>query len=901
MREWIVNCTQRARLRHLRLCDAAASGKEGLFARCPRGHRSWGEPALGCLVSYWCPHVNLRSGMPSLEACKKHLDTESGMRFDDHMYEFVFSCKEISVFKGEALKQWIDVYVVSLKRPPELHKIFYDIKEATELKYVGIGELEQAYHDQDPNFVLVAAPDYSRRLFHFLHKKIRNYLDMLPKIDSDEERHNKKGQQLLDRIGDVALLQQPQDLGVIVEPCKRNEAYTESVWHRAVHVWVFDVETGRLLLQLRSPKKRHFGGKWNCSTGHIKMGDPALPTALKSVQDDVGLKDVKESDFEYMFQALVEMDTGGDCFLKQVVDVYLLVIPNEATYPTVPDLASLSLAKGEVDEVAYIELERYPALCPQLKSRAAMVLKAWTWHSGKDRPKGFTATPLAPEPKAMSAITSTAGGVALLTNSRAAPVVPATGAAARGGLRYGGLTTQGLPMALGVASLAAGVRRAASRRCRVSRKAISSRSSTQGQCGRKTQCLHPDKPMMFACADCPRRNSKAASEDLDAQPMAVAALVGEEVTSNACCRKTQCLHPDKPMMFACADCPRRNSKAASEDLDAQPMAVAALVGEEVTSNACCRKTQCLHPDKPMMFACADCPRRNSKAASEDLDAQPMAVAALVGEEVTSNACCRKTQCLHPDKPMMFACADCPRRNSKAASEDLDAQPMAVAAFVGEEVTSNACCRKTQCLHPDKPMMFACADCPRRNSKAASEDLDAQPMAVAALVGEEVTSNACCRKTQCLHPDKPMMFACADCPRRNSKAAGEDLDAQPLAVAALVGEEVTSNACCRKTQCLHPDKPMMFACADCPRRNSKAASEDLDLDAQPMAVAALVGEEVTSNACCRKTQCLHPDKPLMFACADCPRRNSKAASEDLDAQPMAVAALVGEEVTSNLCG
>ena len=433
---------------------------------------------------------------------------------------------------------------------------------------------------------------------------------------------------------------------------------------------------------------------------------------------------------------------------------------------------------------------------------------------------------------------------------------------------------------------------------KVSRKAISSRSSTQGQCGRKTQCLHPDKPMMFACADCPRRNSKAASEDLDAQPMAVAALVGEEVASNACCRKTQCLHPDKPMMFACADCPRRNSKAAGEDLDAQPMAVAALVGEEVTSNACCRKTQCLHPDKPMMFACADCPRRNSKAASEDLDAQPMAVAALVGEEVTSNACCRKTQCLHPDKPMMFACADCPRRNSKAASEDLDAQPMAVAALVGEEVTSNACCRKTQCLHPDKPMMFACADCPRRNSKAASEDLDAQPMAVAALVGEEVTSNACCRKTQCLHPDKPMMFACADCPRRNSKAASEDLDAQPMAVAALVGEEVASNACCRKTQCLHPDKPMMFACADCPRRNSKAAGEDLD--AQPMAVAALVGEEVTSNACCRKTQCLHPDKPMMFACADCPRRNSKAASEDLDAQPMAVAALVGEEVTSNAC-
>ena len=417
---------------------------------------------------------------------------------------------------------------------------------------------------------------------------------------------------------------------------------------------------------------------------------------------------------------------------------------------------------------------------------------------------------------------------------------------------------------------------------------------------------------MFACADCPRRNSKAATEanDLDSEPMAVAAFVGEEVSAGCgCARKTQCLHPDKPMMFACGDCPRRNSKAATEanDLDSEPIAVAAFVGEEVSAGPA-RKTQCLHPDKPMMFACGDCPRRNSKAATEanDLDSEPMAVAAFVGEEVSTGCgCARKTQCLHPDKPMMFACGDCPRRNSKAATEanDLDSEPMAVAAFVGEEVSAGPA-RKTQCLHPDKPMMFACGDCPRRNSKAATEanDLDFEPMAVAAFVGEEVSAGCgCARKTQCLHPDKPMMFACADCPRRNSKAATEanDLDSEPIAVAAFVGEEVSTGPA-RKTQCLHPDKPMMFACGDCPRRNSKAATEANDLDSEPMAVAAFVGEEVSAGCgCARKTQCLHPDKPMMFACGDCPRRNSKAATEanDLDSEPMAVAAFVGEEVST----
>ena len=300
-----------------------------------------------------------------------------------------------------------------------------------------------------------------------------------------------------------------------------------------------------------------------------------------------------------------------------------------------------------------------------------------------------------------------------------------------------------------------------------------------------------------------------------------------------------------------------------------------------TTGSCCRKSQCLHPDKPAMFACADCPRRTSKSASEEsLDSQPVAVAAFIGEEVATKACGRKSQCLHPDKPAMFACADCPRRTSKSASEEgLDSQPVAVAAFIGEEVASSACGRKSQCLHPDKPAMFACADCPRRTSKSASEEgLDSQPVAVAAFIGEEVATSACGRKSQCLHPDKPAMFACADCPRRTSKSASEEgLDSQPVAVAAFIGEEVATKACGRKSQCLHPDKPAMFACADCPRRTSKSASEE-GLDSQPVAVAAFIGEEVATKACGRKSQCLHPDKPAMFACADCPRRMSKTALE-----------------------
>jgi len=101
--------------------------------------------------------------------------------------------------------------------------------------------------------------------------------------------------------------------------------------------------------------------------------------------------------------------------------------------------------------------------------------------------------------------------------------------------------------------------------------------------------------------------------------------------------------------------------------------------------------------------------------------------------------------------------------NKAAAENklvLPNKVMATAGFVGEVVDT----KKTQCLHPDKPAMFACGDCPRRGGK-----MEEQTMAVAAFAGEEIAlytaGNVVAKKDQCVHPDKALMFACGDCPRR----------------------------------------------------------------------------------------------------------------------------------------
>ncbi|CAE7254744.1 ftsH, partial [Symbiodinium pilosum] len=92
-------------------------------------------------------------------------------------------------------------------------------------------------------------------------------------------------------------------------------------------------------------------------------------------------------------------------------------------------------------------------------------------------------------------------------------------------------------------------------------------------------------------------------------------------------------------------------------------------------------------------------------------------------------------------------------------------------------------------------------------------------------------------------------------------------------------------------------------------NQAAAEGKLVMGNSKMAVAAYAGERVettTDGTLAKKSQCLHPDKPLMFACADCPRRgfcgSTRAAPRDGRAARSAVArlGLATPEVESKEC-
>lgn len=48
----------------------------------------------------------------------------------------------------------------------------------------------------------------------------------------------------------------------------KSEAHKEGIWHRAVHIWIYNLK-GEILLQLRSKNKELYPDRWDVSAaGH---------------------------------------------------------------------------------------------------------------------------------------------------------------------------------------------------------------------------------------------------------------------------------------------------------------------------------------------------------------------------------------------------------------------------------------------------------------------------------------------------------------------------------------------------------------------------------------------------------------------------------------------------------
>lgn len=76
----------------------------------------------------------------------------------------------------------------------------------------------------------------------------------------------------------------------VVGRAARREVHERGLWHRAVHVLVFDGR-GRVFLQKRSMSKDQCAGLWDSScSGHLDAGEDYDAAAVRELAEEIGIK-----------------------------------------------------------------------------------------------------------------------------------------------------------------------------------------------------------------------------------------------------------------------------------------------------------------------------------------------------------------------------------------------------------------------------------------------------------------------------------------------------------------------------------------------------------------------------------------------------------------------------------
>lgn len=91
----------------------------------------------------------------------------------------------------------------------------------------------------------------------------------------------------------------------------REEVHRTGAWHKAVHVWILN-SGGELLIQKRASTKDTHPNMWDVScAGHIRAGDDAYATAVRELQEELGLV-VQPAELEYLFTSVMQkvLDQG---------------------------------------------------------------------------------------------------------------------------------------------------------------------------------------------------------------------------------------------------------------------------------------------------------------------------------------------------------------------------------------------------------------------------------------------------------------------------------------------------------------------------------------------------------------------------------------------------------------
>ena len=138
------------------------------------------------------------------------------------------------------------------------------------------------------------------------------------------------------------------------ETVSREIAHRDGILHRTSHVWIFREMAGKkqVLLQRRSKQKDSYPGLYDTSSaGHIPAGEEPLPSALRELEEELGIRATADQ-LAYAGSFRIEYE---ETFHDRIVH------DNEFTHVYVyrepVDIQDLRLQETEVEDAAWFDLE----------------------------------------------------------------------------------------------------------------------------------------------------------------------------------------------------------------------------------------------------------------------------------------------------------------------------------------------------------------------------------------------------------------------------------------------------------------------------------------------------------------------------------------------------------------
>ncbi|NTW13557.1 MAG: NUDIX domain-containing protein [Candidatus Moranbacteria bacterium] len=129
----------------------------------------------------------------------------------------------------------------------------------------------------------------------------------------------------------------------------KSEAHRDGLWHRAVHVFLFDDE-GSVLLQLRNKNRDVNPDRWSpAAAGHVSSGESISAAAIRETREEIGIY-------------LIENDLGVP--ILSSIDIKLPNGTTNAEFRYIffvrhrTDMDNVTLQESEVSDVKILSIDQ---------------------------------------------------------------------------------------------------------------------------------------------------------------------------------------------------------------------------------------------------------------------------------------------------------------------------------------------------------------------------------------------------------------------------------------------------------------------------------------------------------------------------------------------------------------